>query len=71
VQLVDPDAASDTLADELLTHCRRELATYKCPTSVDFVPDLPRDPNGKLYKRHIREQYWDDHGPTRTRLVRG
>jgi acyl-CoA synthetase (AMP-forming)/AMP-acid ligase II len=34
------------------------LAGYKCPRSVEFDPELPRDPNGKLYKRRIRERYW-------------
>ena len=43
------------------THCRSELATYKCPRSVDFVDELPRDPNGKLYKRLLRERYWEGH----------
>jgi acyl-CoA synthetase (AMP-forming)/AMP-acid ligase II len=38
-----------------------ELATYKCPRSIDFVDELPRDPNGKLYKRLLRERYWDGH----------
>ena len=38
-----------------------ELATYKCPRTVDFVDELPRDPNGKLYKRLLRERYWEGH----------
>ena len=38
-----------------------QLATYKCPRSIDFVDELPRDPNGKLYKRVLREQYWEGH----------
>nr|WP_020109453.1 acyl-CoA synthetase [Nocardia sp. 348MFTsu5.1] len=59
VQLVDPEAGSDQLAADLIAFCRGELATYKCPRSVDFVAELPRDPNGKLYKRRLREQYWD------------
>ncbi|MEV4440618.1 acyl-CoA synthetase [Streptomyces sp. NPDC049577] len=46
------------LAADLLAHCAGRLAGYKRPRSVDFVPDMPRDPNGKLYKRHLREPYW-------------
>jgi long-chain acyl-CoA synthetase len=61
VQLVDPDSAGAALEAELLDHCRAELATYKCPRSVDFVDRLPRDDNGKLYKRRLREQYWAGH----------
>ena len=40
---------------------RSQLATYKCPRSVDFTTALPRDPNGKLYKRLLKETYWEGH----------
>ena len=61
VQSVDAAAAGPELAAELLAYCRAELATYKCPRSVDFVAQLPREPNGKLYKRLLRERYWEGH----------
>jgi fatty-acyl-CoA synthase len=61
VQPVDPAAAGPDLAAELLAACRAELATYKCPRDVDFVTELPRDPNGKLYKRRLRARYWEGH----------
>lgn len=61
VQPVDPGTAGPELAEELLSYCRAELATYKCPRSIDFVDELPRDPNGKLYKRLLRERYWEGH----------
>jgi long-chain acyl-CoA synthetase len=51
VQLVDDATASSELEAELFAYCRAELATYKCPRAIDFVAELPRDPNGKLYKR--------------------
>ncbi len=54
------------LADELLGHCRSQLAGFKCPRRVDFVADLPRDPTGKLHKRRLRERYWQGHS---TRIV--
>jgi acyl-CoA synthetase (AMP-forming)/AMP-acid ligase II len=46
------------LAAELIEYCRTRLATYKCPRTIEFDWDLPRDPNGKLYKRRIRDRYW-------------
>ena len=61
VQPVDPAAAGPELGAALLDYCRAELATYKCPRSVDFVDQLPRDENGKLYKRRLREHYWRGH----------
>ena len=60
VQLVDPSAASDELAAELLGYCRNHLARYKCPRSVDFTDQLPREDSGKLYKRRLRDRYWGD-----------
>jgi len=55
---VDPASAGPALEAELLAFCRRELATYKCPRTVDFADELPRSPVGKLYKRLLRERYW-------------
>ncbi|WP_197364158.1 AMP-binding enzyme, partial [Streptomyces clavuligerus] len=50
-----PDEA---LAADILAHCARLLASYKRPRTVDFTTALPRDPNGKLYKRTLRDPYW-------------
>ena len=61
VQPLDWDEAGTELADELIDLCRSRLAGYKCPRSLDFVRDLPRDPNGKLYKRRLRDTYWAGH----------
>jgi len=44
--------------DELLGFCRDRLAHFKCPTSVDFLPELPRTATGKLQKFKLREPYW-------------
>ncbi|MFI7245680.1 acyl-CoA synthetase [Streptomyces qinglanensis] len=48
------------LATAILAHCAERLARYKCPATVDFTDEMPRDPNGKLYKRRLREPYWAD-----------
>jgi fatty-acyl-CoA synthase len=61
IRLTDPVAAGPDLERDLLAYCRSELATYKCPRTVDFVDELPRDDNGKLYKRLLRERYWEGH----------
>lgn len=61
VQLTDCVAPDTDRAAELIGYCRNELATYKCPRTVDFVDELPRDPNGKLYKRLLRDRYWAGH----------
>lgn len=61
VQLVDPAAATPALADELVALCRGRLAHYKCPRGVEFTALLPRQENGKLYKKALREPYWEGH----------
>src|SRR3984957_10155409 len=61
VQLVDQAAAGPYLAQDLIAYCRDRLAHFKCPRSVDFVPELPRSETGKLYKRILRDAYWTGH----------
>ncbi len=58
VELTDGVAASQELGDELIAFCREHLAGYKCPRSVDFTDRLPRTETGKLYKRNLRDAYW-------------
>jgi long-chain acyl-CoA synthetase len=48
----------DVTAEAVIALCRDRLAHYKCPTSVDFVETLPRNPSGKILKRELREPYW-------------
>jgi long-chain acyl-CoA synthetase len=57
VQLLPTWEPSAELADELMAYCRHRLTHYKCPRSVDFTTELPRQENGKIYKRLLREQY--------------
>ena len=61
VQPVDMAAAGPELERELLAFCKEQLADYKCPRSVDFQDELPRHPTGKLYKRLLRDRYWEGH----------
>lgn len=61
VQLVDPAGAGPEMESELIRFCREHLAGFKCPRSVDFVAELPRLPTGKLYKRLLRDKYWQGH----------
>jgi long-chain acyl-CoA synthetase len=54
-------AGDEGTTDALLAYCAQHLAKYKWPKSIDYVEELPRDPNGKLYKRKLREKYWAGH----------
>jgi long-chain acyl-CoA synthetase len=52
-------APSAELAEEILEYCSSRLAKFKTPKSIDFTDAMPRDPNGKLYKRKLRDPYWE------------
>jgi acyl-CoA synthetase (AMP-forming)/AMP-acid ligase II len=44
---------------ELIEHCRSLIASYKCPTSIEFRDELARTATGKLQKFKLREPYWE------------
>lgn len=52
-------APTKELAEELVAFLRDRVAGYKVPRSVDFIAEMPRDPSGKLYKRKLRDPYWE------------
>ena len=59
--VVEPVAgveAGPALTGELLAFLGGRVAKFKLPRTIDYVPELPRDPNGKLYKRKLRDPYW-------------
>jgi long-chain acyl-CoA synthetase len=66
--VVEPAAGvqgDNALTERLLAHCADRLAKFKLPKSVDYTREMPRDPNGKLYKRKLRDPYWEG----RTRAI--
>jgi long-chain acyl-CoA synthetase len=59
IEPTDGVDGDDDLVDELLDYCADNLAKLKHPRSIDFIDEMPRDPNGKLYKRKLRDPYWE------------
>lgn len=57
VQLDDSVVPTAEIEEELRTYLRSRLAGFKVPRAIDFRDDLPRQPNGKLYKQPLREEY--------------
>jgi fatty-acyl-CoA synthase len=52
----------ETVTAEVLVEFGKErLAGFKCPRSIDFIDELPRNPSGKVLKRELREPYWAGH----------
>jgi fatty-acyl-CoA synthase len=46
--------------DEVIEFCKKRLARYKAPKSIDFLDTLPKTGSGKIAKRELREKYWGD-----------
>jgi acyl-CoA synthetase (AMP-forming)/AMP-acid ligase II len=45
--------------DELIGFARTRIAGFKLPKTVDFIPELPRNPSGKVLKRELRKPFWE------------
>jgi long-chain acyl-CoA synthetase len=52
--VLKPDAQAT--ADEILEYCRVNLAKYKVPSLIEFVPSLPKSAVGKVLRRELRDQ---------------
>ena len=63
VQPADGVVGDQALTDEIIEYLSSRIAKMKLPRSIDYLDELPRDPNGKLYKRRLRDPYWE--GKTR------
>jgi long-chain acyl-CoA synthetase len=49
-------------AQDVQTYLANKLARYKVPKRVDFHASLPRQDSGKIFKRHLRDPFWQGHG---------
>ncbi len=57
--IIVPKPGVTLTADDVMAHCREQIAGYKCPRSVDFRDTpLPLSGAGKVLKRELREPYW-------------
>lgn len=61
IELVNVASADDELETELISWCRDRISHLKCPRSIEFIAQLPRHPTGKLFKKKLRDQYWQSH----------
>jgi fatty-acyl-CoA synthase len=44
---------------DIINFTRERIAGFKTPKTVDFIPALPRNPSGKILRRHLRDPYWE------------
>jgi long-chain acyl-CoA synthetase len=59
IQPINMAEANDAFREELQTFAREKLSGVKIPRRIDFLAELPRHDTGKLYKRLLRDQYWE------------
>ncbi|MDJ0851572.1 MAG: acyl-CoA synthetase [Myxococcota bacterium] len=59
VELAEGEEATDAVREDIFAFLKPRLAKMKTPRSIDFIDEMPRDPNGKLYKRKLRDPYWE------------
>ncbi len=46
------------IESEIISYSKQQIASYKCPTSIEFIKNIPRNPSGKILRRVLREPFW-------------
>jgi fatty-acyl-CoA synthase len=59
VALVVTKPGASATCEDLLTHCRRQLAGFKVPKQIELREQLPKGGTGKILKSELREPYWE------------
>ena len=60
--VVEPADGAALSADAVRAYLRRHLADYKVPRTIEIGRDLPREDSGKIFKRRLRDPYWQKEG---------
>lgn len=50
---------TDPTPESIIEWARERIAGYKCPKSVDYIQEMPRNPSGKILRKDLREPYWE------------
>ena len=60
--VIELEEGAELSADDIQEYLGERIARYKVPRTVEFRTDLPREDSGKLFKRKLRQPYWDKAG---------
>ncbi|HZT46777.1 MAG TPA: acyl-CoA synthetase [Hyphomicrobiaceae bacterium] len=60
--VVEPADGAALTAEDVRAHLRAHLADYKVPRSISIGRNLPREDSGKIFKRRLRDPYWQGQG---------
>ncbi len=55
--IISPLPGYTLTEEEIIEHCRKNLAGYKCPKIIKFIPELPKNPSGKIVKMKLKEKF--------------
>jgi long-chain acyl-CoA synthetase len=58
--IVQPDAAARLDEQQVIAWLKQRIAGFKVPRTIEIRSALPRDDNGKIAKRKLRDPYWAD-----------
>ncbi len=61
VELREAWEPTESTTVTILEWLKERIARQKLPRSIDYTTEMPRDPNGKLYRRRLRDRYWEGH----------
>jgi long-chain acyl-CoA synthetase len=59
--IIVPRQGQSIIAEDIIAFCKKHIAGYKTPKSVEFVAELPKNASGKILKKELRAKYWKDH----------
>jgi long-chain acyl-CoA synthetase len=59
---VEPEAGAKLSPDTVRQHLAEHVAAFKIPRVIEFQSDLPREDSGKIFKRRLRDPYWQGTG---------
>ena len=60
--VVEPQPGATLDIESLRAQLKARLADYKVPKHIEIRSDLPREDSGKIFKRRLRDPYWERAG---------
>jgi long-chain acyl-CoA synthetase len=60
--VVEPADGAALAPDDVRAYLRSHLADYKVPRAIEIARHLPREDSGKIFKRRLRDPYWQKEG---------
>jgi acyl-CoA synthetase (AMP-forming)/AMP-acid ligase II len=54
------DSENSLSEDQIISYAKEKIASYKCPKTINFIRELPRNPSGKVLRRELRDPFWKD-----------